>query len=139
MSLTIPRTRADIIARIDEFLALVASRDIEQARRYLAPDARIVFPPNRVYASLEEMAAGMRKRYERVDKVRERWDIWTREDGVTVVYNTGTLFGVNLHGVPFSGIRYLDRFELRDGLIVLQEVWNDLAESGVLDRRDDTH
>ncbi len=135
MSLTVPSTREEIIARIDRFLALIAERRMEEASRYLAPSARIVFPPGRAFASMAEMAAGMQARYRSVDKVRERWDIWTREDGTTVVYNSGTLYGVNLHGVPFSGVRYLDRFELRNGLIVGQEVWNDLAESGVLERR----
>src|SRR5215204_2107564 len=121
-------SRDEIIARIDRFLGCVARRDLAQAGQYLAPDARIVFPPGTTFSSLEQMAAGMRARYQNIDKVRERWDIWIRKDGATVVYNTGTLFGVNLQGVPFSGVRYLDRFELRDGLIVLQEVWNDLAE-----------
>ena len=32
------------------------------------------------------------------------------------------------------GIRYIDRFVIRNGLIIRQDVWNDLAESGVLDR-----
>jgi hypothetical protein len=123
----------EIITLIDHFLTLVAQRNVQEARRYLAPDARIVFPPGRTFASLEEMAAGMQARYRSIDKVRDRWDIWERADGATVVYNSGTLFGVNLHGVPFSGVRYLDRFELQEGLIVRQEVWNDLAESGVLD------
>ncbi|HEX8968127.1 MAG TPA: nuclear transport factor 2 family protein [Chloroflexota bacterium] len=127
-------SRDEIIARIDQFLACVARRDLAQARQYLAPDACIVFPPSRTFNSLEDMAASMRARYRTIDKVRQRWDIWTRDDGATVVYNSGTLFGVNLHGVPFSDVRYLDRFELREGLIVRHEVWNDLAESGVLER-----
>lgn len=129
------RRRDETIARIEQFLACVARRDLDHARQYLSPDARIVFPPGRTFDSLEDMAAGMRVRYQSIDKIRERWDIWTRDDDTLVVYNTGTLFGVNVHDVPFSGVRYLDRFELRDGLIVLQEVWNDLSESGVLDRR----
>ncbi len=136
MALATPLTREEIIERIDRFLALIAERRMEEARRYLAPSARIVFPPGKTFASLDEMAAGMQARYRSIDKVRVRWDIWTREDGATIVYNSGTLFGVNLHGVPFSGVRYLDRFELQDGLIVAQEVWNDLAESGVLERRE---
>ena len=28
---------------------------------------------------------------------------------------------------PFEGIRYIDRFLMRDGRIVDQKVWNDLA------------
>jgi len=38
--------------------------------------------------------------------------------------------------VPFEGIRFIDRFESRGGRFTRQDVWNDLAESGVLSRRD---
>ncbi len=33
-------------------------------------------------------------------------------------------------GTPFDGIRFIDRFELADGKLARQEVWNDLAEAG---------
>ena len=46
---------------------------------------------------------------------------------------TGTLHGENLAGVPFQGVRFIDRYIVRDGRIALQQVWNDLAESGVLE------
>jgi len=58
-----------------------------------------------------------------------------RADGTAIVVTTGTLEGENRHGVPFAGIRYIDRFAVRDGLIVSQQVWNDLDSTGVLDRR----
>jgi len=44
-----------------------------------------------------------------------------------VVYNYGDLRGEWADGTPFSGIRYIDRFVVRDGRIVDQKVWNDLA------------
>ncbi len=50
----------------------------------------------------------------------------------TIVYVFGTLQGESLSGRPFSGIRFIDRFVLRNGKIVDQRVWNDMAESGVL-------
>lgn len=56
-------------------------------------------------------------------------------DHVSVVYVRGTLFGVNVHGVPFEGVRFIDRFEVHRGLIRRQDVWNDLSESGELERR----
>jgi len=37
--------------------------------------------------------------------------------------------------VPFEGVRFVDRFEVAGGLLTRQDVWNDLAESGVLERR----
>lgn len=40
----------------------------------------------------------------------------------------GDLYGEKA-GVAFEGVRYVDRITLRDGKIIRQEVWNDLAES----------
>ncbi len=128
--------RDDAITLVDTFLRLCAERKLDEAAAYLAPGATMVFPPSKAFTSLPDMAANARGRYRRVDKVRERWDVFQREDGTTVVYSLGTLFGDNLHGVPFSGVRYLDRFEITGGKIALQEVWNDLAVSGVLDVRE---
>ncbi|HEU5300303.1 MAG TPA: hypothetical protein VFW08_12485, partial [bacterium] len=68
-------------------------------------------------------------------KTFEEWDVAVRRDGTAIVISTGTLSGENLHGVRFEGVRYIDRFVLRDGRIVAQQVWNDLDTSGVLDRR----
>ena len=49
-------------------------------------------------------------------------------EGVTTVYSLGTLYGEWPDGTPFEGNRYVDRFTVRDGLIVTMEVWNDSAE-----------
>ena len=38
------------------------------------------------------------------------------------------LNGESLDGSPISEVRYIDRFVFRDGLIVDQQVWNDLAD-----------
>ncbi|MFN8535774.1 MAG: hypothetical protein U0556_19730 [Dehalococcoidia bacterium] len=122
----------DAIARVDTFLKLMAERKLAEAQTYLGPGVRMTFPPGITFGSLQDLVANAGRRYRWCDKVRERYDVFEREDGATVVYSLGTLFGENVHGAPFSGVRYLDRFVLRDGLIVEQDVWNDLAESGVL-------
>jgi len=54
-------------------------------------------------------------------------------DGSVVVV-TGTLCGENLKGVPFQGVRYIDRLVVRDERIVLQQIWNDRVDPGVLER-----
>ena len=61
-----------------------------------------------------------------VDRCFERVDECTTPEG-TIVYNFGGLRGEWTDGTPFSGIRYIDRFLIRDGRIVDQKVWNDLA------------
>ena len=43
-------------------------------------------------------------------------------------YTRGTLAGEWPDGTAFSGIRFIDRFEVTDGKITQQDVWNDIAE-----------
>ena len=42
------------------------------------------------------------------------------------------VLSAKLNGVAFEGIRYVDVFIIKDGLITEQHVWNDFGESGVL-------
>ena len=69
-----------------------------------------------------------RQRYQRAAKTYDRTDV-CMVDGRTVVYWMGTLHGTWLDGTPFAGIRFIDRFELADGRIQRQDVWNDMAEA----------
>lgn len=123
----------DHIEQAERYLAASGERRLDEARTYLADDAVFVFPSGR-YDSLDELVWASGARYRRIGKVHECWDVAARDDGTVAVYSVGTLFGENVHGVPFSGVRYIDRIVFRDGRIVLQQVWNDLADSGVLER-----
>lgn len=114
------------------YLTASGERHLEEAAGYLAADALIVFPNGR-FRDLNEMAAAMAGRYRNIGKTHQTWDI-ANAGPDTVVVTTGTLTGVNSHGVAFEGIRFCDRFVIRNGRIAEQHVWNDLAESGVLDR-----
>ena len=44
------------------------------------------------------------------------------------LYYIGALHGELNDGSPYSGIRFVDRFTVRDGRLVDQMVWNDMAE-----------
>lgn len=128
---------ADTPARIVEaFLRALETRD-PRAAGFVAPGARIVFPGGHEFRSLEKLAAWAFTRYRSVRKTLERIDeLPVDERGVTTVYVYGTLEGVWLDGSAFSGIRFVDRFEIDDaGLIVDQKVWNDLAEAKALQAR----
>ena len=126
---------ADAAVRIvREYLLALEVRELEKAEQMMAPGATIIFPGGRQYASQGEMVETARRRYQWVRKEIERVDIF-EQSAVFLVYVLGHLYGVNSHGVPFSNVRFVDRFEICDGLIQKQEVWNDLAESGVLERR----
>jgi len=101
---------------------------LDEAARRLAPGAEIVFPGGRRFTDLDEQVAAAKGRYRTVGKVFEGFDV-IDGDGVVVVYAFGELEGEDLGGRRFAEVRFVDRFELVDGLIASHRVWNDLAET----------
>ena len=123
----------EAVALVKQFLRTMETRELEAAEAMMAPGATITFPGGKRFSSQREMVESSRGLYQWVKKTFDRADTKHVDDG-QVVYVMGTLHGVNRHGVPFSGVRYIDRFVIRNDLIVQQDVWNDLAESGVLEK-----
>ncbi|MCH8182938.1 MAG: nuclear transport factor 2 family protein [Proteobacteria bacterium] len=109
------------------YLRTMEARDLDGARAMLAPGFTMTFPGNRQYTQLEELIEGSKGRYRNVRKVFERFDEAETPDG-TIVYSIGTLTGEWPDGTAFSGIRYIDRFLVRDGKFIATWVWNDMAE-----------
>jgi ketosteroid isomerase-like protein len=124
----------DALGVVRRYLRATEERRLEEAEAMLAPEAVLIFPGGR-YRSVREMVAAAAGRYRWVRKHEEEWDVAARRDGTAIVITTGTLSGENLNGVSFEGVRYIDRFLVRGGKIVRQQVWNDLDASGVLTRR----
>ena len=117
----------DASALVRQFLERMQVRDLEAAKGMLAAGFEMTFPgaaPMREFSQLLDWA---KTRYSKIGKQYERFDECWGEDH-TVVYCSGTLEGIWLDGSPFSGIRFIDRFEVAQGLIQRQDVWNDLAE-----------
>ena len=109
------------------FLAAMQARELDAAQAFLADSFEMTFPGGQRMRALTELVAWAKNRYERVEKTYTGIDeSWT--DAGTVVYARGTLSGIWLDGRPFEGIRFIDRFEIQDGLIVKQDVWNDMGE-----------
>lgn len=121
-------------ALVDHYLQLCEDRELDEATRLLASDARLTFPGGKVYTSLRQMAGAASGHYRWVRKHRERYfeAAGDGSGGTVTVTSLGTLYGEDLEGRPFSGIRYADVFVLRDGLIVEQNVFNDLPEAGII-------
>lgn len=113
------------------FLHTMEVRDLEASQAAIAGDFTMVFPGSARYTRLEDLVSGAKKRYRWVAKRIEGVDS-TASGADAVVWVRGTLYGENVDGVAFQDIRFTDRFELKDGLLVSQDVWNDLAESGAL-------
>lgn len=110
---------------VRDFLGAMERRDLPTAKAMLSPDFSMTFPGGASFAKLEELIDWAKPRYQRVGKVYDRFDtVPGMEDAA--VYCFGTLEGVWPDGSAFSGIRFIDRFTVRGGLLVDQKVWNDL-------------
>ena len=67
-------------------------------------------------------------RYEWAAKEFDRWI----STGPYVV-SLGTLYGMDSEGAEFDDVRYVDVYEVRDGLIERLDIYNDLAATGVVE------
>ena len=114
---------------VEEYLRVLMIPDPEAARRYCAPEMQIRFTGNRVMHDPSECAAFNRGRYKWVKKAFGPTHVAEGgTDDEAVVYQTGTLYGEWPDGTKFEGNRYVDRYVVRRGKIVMMEVWNDSAE-----------
>jgi hypothetical protein len=110
------------------FLAALEARDLGAAKALLAPGAVMIFPGGARFETLEQLIEWAAPRYRWVKKTHDHVEALAGDEG-GVVYVRGTLFGEWPDGTPFEGIRYIDRFEIADGRITKQDVWNDMGEA----------
>src|SRR6185295_1001152 len=97
------------------YLAAMERRDLAAAKAFLAPGFFMVLPGGLRFDSLEALVEWARGRYRSARKTYERFDAFDAG-----VYCSGTLYGEFLDGTPYSGIRFIDRFTVRDGRLVDQ-------------------
>lgn len=119
-------TAQKIEQSVRDFLAAIERRDLATCSALAAPGLQMTFPGGLEHASFEALFASSSGRYQRVGKHIEQVDVMRAGD-LWIAYCFGTLHGVWRDETPFEGIRFIDRFELRDGLIMRQQVWNDSA------------
>lgn len=122
------QTANDPQAIVQAYLDAMEARDLAHAQSFLGSGFQMVFPGTAPMTTLEELIAWAAPRYRFVKKTYDGYDHAAREDA-DIVYCFGTLAGEWPDGTAFRGIRFVDRFELREGRIVRQDVWNDLAET----------
>ena len=109
------------------YLTAMEARDLAAAEAALGPGFRMQVPGTSAMTSLSELIGWARNRYRFVRKATDAVEAF-ESGGAVVVYIRGTLRGAWPDGSPFEGIRFIDRFEVADGKIVRQDVWNDIAE-----------
>lgn len=116
----------DIVLR---FLDHLGARDLDKARALISDDFEMLFPGAPSMRDLEALVTWSKPRYKSIEKQIMRTEAMHSPGDETIVYCHGTLAGVWPDGSHFSDIRFIDRFELINGKITKQEVWNDLAEA----------
>jgi len=118
---------SDPVQIVQSYLSAMEARELDAAKSMLGDGFQMVFPGTGVMTSLEQLIEWAGPRYRFVSKTYDGIDAMPGK--VSVVYCYGTLAGEWPDGTAFSGIRFIDRFELRDGRITRQDVWNDIAET----------
>jgi hypothetical protein len=102
--------RADAIDLARNWLDAVWRRDLAAATAMMAPGARVTISGGHQFAALEAFEA-------------------CEAAGGLAVYVRGTLSGTFKDGVPFSAVRWCDRFLVAQGRIIDIETWSDIAET----------
>jgi phenylpyruvate tautomerase PptA (4-oxalocrotonate tautomerase family)/limonene-1,2-epoxide hydrolase len=118
----------DAATVVHEYLKAMEARDLEKAKSMQAEDFVMYFPGTGALRGLDGLIAWAKERYASVGKTYERFDVAPGPDGVAV-YCYGALDGEWLDGSRFEGIRFIDRFTVRDGKLADQRVWNDIGET----------
>lgn len=111
---------------VRDFLAAMEARDLRAASALLADDFQMTFPGGVEMTRLEELVAWASERYRFVHKRFDAFDTCDKADHSVVVCH-GELSGEWPDGSSFAGVRFIDRFEVRDGKLARQAVYNDLA------------
>ena len=111
---------------VTAFLNALEMRDLDLAATHLSANFAMTFPDKVQMHTLQELVEWSRPRYTSIRKHMEHLDESWRGDGA-VVYVSGHLSGVFHNGDTFEGIRFIDRFEVVEGKIERQDVWNDLG------------
>jgi len=112
---------------VKRYLAAMENRDLESAKGFLTNDFTMTFPGGVEFNTLSQLVDWSKTRYQSIAKTYDQFD-QSQSDNKTIVYCYGTLNGTWLDGTRFSGIRFIDRFVVIDGLLQSQLVWNDMGE-----------
>lgn len=113
---------------VNQFLECLSARDLDKASEFLSDSVVMQFPGSSPMHHLSEVIAWSKPRYRAIAKQIHGTEALQSAGDETVVYCRGTLSGEWPDGSTFEGVRFVDRFELINGKIVRQDVWNDLAE-----------
>lgn len=113
---------------VRSFLKSMEARALKDARQYLDDGFEMRFPGTDPMQDLQDLVDWAGPRYRFVKKSYDGFDSLQGSGEAAIVYCRGTLSGEWPDGTPFDGIRFVDRFEVKEDRITRQDVWNDIAE-----------
>ena len=116
------------ITHIKNYLNAIENQNLVLAKSFLGNNFKLIFPGNNVFLTIEEVIDWAKLRYHCVKKKYDHFDHAKSDDNNIIIYCYGTLYGEWLDRSTFSGIRFIDRFRLKEDKLLEQMVWNDLAE-----------
>lgn len=119
---------ASDLEAVKSYLEASMKPDPVRAASFVAPGFVARFTGGRVFDSPSGPTGFNAVRYRWVKKRIERYDVVPGGPEGTVIYSLGYLYGEWPDGTPFDHNRYVDRFVVKDGLILETDVWNDSAE-----------
>ena len=114
---------------VERYLAAMEARDLDSAQAMLGDGFVMQFPGAAPMTELSELIEWATPRYRFVKKTIGGIEAMQSEGAAAVVFVRGTLSGEWPDGSGFSGIRFIDRFEVVGGALTRQDVWNDIAET----------
>lgn len=120
-----PRAQAIDVAR--EFMDAMERGDLAAAGALLGTGFLLRAPGGLQCRELTEFTSFGRRRYLELRKIDRQFDATESAHGI-VVYAHGTMNGRWLDGSRFQGLRYVDRFLIRDNRILELSVLNEIAE-----------
>lgn len=112
---------------VKNFLDAMSRRDFAAMEQLMAPEFKMTVSGGAVFKHPREFAAQSGKRQKSARKTTDRYDEIPTTDG-GVVFAMGSMAGEWLNGQTYTGIRYVDRFEIKNGKIVDMNVWSDMSE-----------
>jgi len=110
---------------VKKYLAAMEARNIEKAKSFLAPEFHMTFPGGVTFHTLEDLVNWSKTRYRFVKKTFHSTNTSYGAEFISVTCS-GVLSGEWPNGEEFHGVRFIDQFQIKDGLLVEQSVWNDL-------------
>jgi limonene-1,2-epoxide hydrolase len=112
---------------VKKFLDAMGKRDFAAMEMVMAPSFKMTVTGGAVFTHPREFATQSKGRQKSAIKTTDRYDEVPMANG-TVVYSMGSMAGDWNNGATYSGVRYIDRFEVVDGKITDMNVYSDMAE-----------